>query len=236
MINTRINLQISNFINGVDPLIIPIEVELSPFYSSPEEVLSTLFEEDSDEWVKNFELVVKTIFIGSRIFDRMLLSNSLEFPVDSTTRSSIADLYVFNYAIYWVGISCFKETLKSTSKAKTLGDFNISYKGDINTLAIDSIILDSKKKMKEIEEYIDNISSATQGSPSKFKYRLYGAKTLENQTRRWDYQMPELGISYAGNKRVLQDGKSYKTGAFYQYWMVGKLGYDNWGYDGYYTW
>ena len=235
MKNIKLNINISNFSSTSGEINIPLELNLDPFYCNPEDVLTVLFNEDSDEWASNFELVVRTIFLGSRIFDKMLLSNSLDFPVGSTVFSSTAELYVLNYAIYWVGISCFKDTLKSISKSKDLGDFGISYKGDLNTTGIDSIILDSKKKMSEIESYLDEISSATQGAPAIFKYRLCGAKTLESQTRRWDYQIPEFGISYAGNKRILQDGKSYKTGAFYQYWMVGKIGYDNWGYDGQFT-
>lgn len=236
MKNIKLKITLSGLITGAADTIIDTDVLLSPFYANPEDVLSAFFEEGSEEWVNNFEKIINLIFLGSKTFDRIVKSNSIVFPEPSTIKTSTAEQYAICYATYWAGIKLFKSNMKSVSKTKNLGDFNISYRGDSNTLPVDSIILDAKSCMDSISRYLDELSGAQQGSPKGFSFRLANAKVNENSTRRWDYMVPEFGISYAGNKRVLQDGKSYKTGAYFQYWMVGKLGYDNWGYDGQFSW
>ena len=235
MQNTRLTITLSDYIAGEAPLVIPMDVLITPIYATPEEVLLHFTDEGSSEWVENFERVLNLIFNGSRAFDRLLALNSIEIS-EVVMRSAAASQYAICYATYWAGIKIFKDKLKSVSKTKNLGDFQVSYRGDQNTLPIDSIIVDAKKCMDDLKKYVEDLASAEIGKAAGFQFRRIGAKVVAGSTRRWDYMVPELGIAYAGNKRILQDGSSYKTGAYYQYWMVGKLGYDNWGYDGYFSW
>lgn len=236
MKNCRVNLKIENIIPGNSEVIeLPMDVGLVPFYAAPEDILLFFSDEGSTEWVENFERVVNLVFNGSRSFDRLLAYNSITIGSDMT-RMAIAEKYTICYATYWAGIKLFKDRLKSISKTKNLGDFGISYRGDKDNTAVEAIIKDAKKCLDDIGEYISELSAAEIGKAKVFMFRKSGAKVSQYSTRRWDYMTPELGIAYAGNKRVLQDGSSYKTGAFYQYWMIGKLGYDNWGFDGNFTW
>jgi hypothetical protein len=235
MRNTRLTITISNYIAGEQPLVIPIDTLLAPIYAGPEEVLISFSEEGTVDWMEHYEKVLNLLFNGSRTFDRLLALNTIEIN-EPSMRAGMGAQYAICYATYWAGIKIFKTALSSVSKTKNLGDFQVSYRGDSNTLPIDSIIKDAKECMDSMRVYIEELASAEQGKAVNFGFRKIGSKVSAYSTRRWDYMVPEFGISYAGAKRVLQDGSSYKTGAYYQYWMVGKLGYDNWGYDGNYSW
>jgi len=235
MINARLTLTISNYITGEPDLVIPNDIGLTPFYANPEEILLIYSDEGSEDWIKNFEKIVNIVFNGSKDFDRFLRINRFEVS-DPSVRAAMAEKYVLCYATYWSGIKIFKDSIKSVSKTKNLGDFQVSYRGDQNTTPVDSIIKDARDCLVDLKAEIKKYISVLYGEAKGFGFRKYKAKVNVASTRRWDYMNPEMGIAFAGNKRILQDGSSYKTGAYYQYWMVGKLGYDNWGYDGNYSW
>lgn len=235
MQNCRININLDDYIVGQPTLSVPLDIGLTPFYGTPEEVLLFFAEEGSSDWIEYFERIVNLLFNGSRAFDRLLNYNSITIA-DPSLRQAMAEKYAMCYATYWAGIKIFQNRLRSVSKSKNLGDFSISYRGDKDETAVNAIIKDAKSCLDEIGVYVSGLADAEIGKASGFRFRQTGAKVSPYSTRRWDYMVPEFGIAYAGNKRVLQDGSTYKTGAYYQYWMIGKLGYENWGYDGYYTW
>ena len=235
MKNTRLTIKINNYLPLQPEIVIPVDVMITPIYVDPEEVLLLFSDEGSAEWVENFERILNLIFNGSRSFDRLLSQLRIDFE-DTAQRSALAYKYVLCYSTYWAGIKIYKDKLKSVSKTKNLGDFQVSYRGDQNTGPIDSMIKDAKDCLDSLAELLAQYARAENSKAVNFAFRKFDAKVHAGESRRWDYKNPELGISFAGNKRVLGDGSSYKTGAYYQYWMVGKLGYNNWGYDGQYNW